>query len=79
MMVDWIQSPWTQPCGRRDLDEDPPRLDGLPFAFPVVVAFFARSRAAVFSFTIVAGEAREERIGGGESRRSGRRQRGRRE
>ena len=79
MMFERIQSPWTQPFGRRDLDEDPPRLDGLPFAFPVVVAFFARSKAAVFSFTIVVGEAREEWIGGGESRRSGRRQRGRRE
>ena len=31
MMVDWIQSPWTQPFGRRDLDEDPPRLVDLPF------------------------------------------------
>ena len=70
-MVERIQSPWTQPFGRRDLDEDPPRLDALPFAFPVAVAFFARSKAVVFSFTIVAGEAREEWIGGGESRHSG--------
>ena len=52
MMVDWIQSPWTQPFGRRDLDEDPPRLVDLPFAFSVADAFFARSKAAVFSFTI---------------------------
>ena len=41
-MVERIQSPWTQTFGRRDLDEDPPRLDGLPFACPVAVAFFAR-------------------------------------
>ena len=79
VMVERIQSPWTQPFGRRDLDEDPPRLDALPFAFPVAVAFFARSKAAIFSFTIVAGEAREGWISRGESRRSGRRQRGRRE
>ena len=78
VMVERIQSPWTQPFGRRDLDEDPPRLDALPFAFPVAVAFFARSKAAVFYFTIVAGEAREQWIGGGESRHSGRRQRGQR-
>ena len=64
-MVERIQSPWTQPFARRDLDEDPPRLDGLPFAFPVAVAFFACSKAAVFSFTIVVGEAREEWMGGG--------------
>ena len=75
-MVDRIQSPWTQPCGRRDLDEDPPRLVALPFAFPVAVAFFARSRAAVFSFTIVAVEAHEEWLGRGESRRCGRRWKG---
>ena len=66
-MVEWMQSPWTQPCGRRDLDEDPPRLVALPFAFTVAVAFFARSKAAIFSFTIVAGESREEWIGGGKS------------
>ena len=68
-MVEQIQSPWTQPLGRRDLDEDPPRLDGLPFAFPVAVAFFARSKAAIYSFTIVVGEAREEWIGGGKEGR----------
>ena len=67
MMVDWIQSPWTQPFGRRDLDEDPPRLVDLPFAFSVADAFFARSSAAVFSLAMVAGETREERLGGGES------------
>ena len=78
VMVERIQFPWTQPFGRRDLDEDPPRLDGLPFAFPVAVAFFARSKAAVFSFTIVAGKAREEWVGRGESRHSERRQRGQR-
>src|SRR3954462_12713821 len=53
-MVERIQSPWTQPCGSLDRDEDPPRLDALHFA--VAVAFFARSRTAVFSFPIVAGE-----------------------
>ena len=73
MMVDRIQSPWTQPFGRRDLDEDPPRLVALPFAFPVVDAFFARSSAAVFSFTMAAGETREERLCRGESGRVGRR------
>ena len=73
-MVDRIQSPWTQPSGRRDLDEDPPRLVVLPFAFPVADAFFARSSAAVFSFTMAAGEAREERLCGGENWRSGQRQ-----
>ena len=73
MMVDLIQSPWTQPFGRRDLDEDPPRLVALPFAFPVADAFFARSSAAVFSFTMAVGETREERLCGGESGRGGRR------
>ena len=70
MMVERIQSPWIQPCGRPDRDEDPPRLGALPFAF--AVAFFARSKAAVFSFTIVAGAARKEQQGGGGSKRSGR-------
>ena len=65
-MVDWIQSPWTQPFGRRDLDEDPPRLVDLPFAFSVADAFFARSSAAVFSLTMVAGEMREEKLCRGE-------------
>ena len=55
MMVDWIQSPWTQPFGRRDLDEDPLRLVDLPFAFSDADAFFARSSAAVFSLAMVAG------------------------
>ena len=73
-MVDRIQSPWTQSFGRRDLVEDPPRLVVLPFAFPVADAFFARSSAAVFSFTMATGEAYEERLRGGESGRSGRRQ-----
>ena len=58
VMVERIQSPWIQPCGRPDRDEDPPRLVALPFAF--AVAFFARSKAAVFSFTIIASEARKE-------------------
>ena len=57
-MVERIQSPWIQPCGRRDRDEDPPRLVALPFA--CAVAFFARSKAAVFYFTIVADEAGTE-------------------
>ena len=73
MMVDWIQSPWTQPFGRRDLDEDPPRLVDLPFAFSVADAFFARSSAAVFSLTMAAGETREGRLCGGESERVGQR------
>ena len=79
MMVDWIQSPWTQPFGRRDLDEDPPRLVDLPFAFSDADAFFARSSAAVFSLAMVASETREERLGGGESERVGRRRREQRE
>ena len=45
MIVEWIQSPWIQPDGRPDLDEDPPWLVRLPFAF--AVAFFAHSNAAV--------------------------------
>ena len=69
VMVERIQSPWTQPCGRRDLDEDPPRLGARPFAFPVAVAFFARSKAAVFSFTIVADETRVARWRWSESKR----------
>lgn len=73
MMVDRIQSPWTQPFGRRDLDEDPPRLVDLPFAFSVADAFFARSSAAVFSFTMAAGETREEKLCRGERERVGRR------
>ena len=73
MMVNWIQSPWTQPFGRRDLDEDPPRRVDLPFAFSVADAFFMCSSAAVFSFTMAAGETREEWLCGGENGRSGRR------
>ena len=79
MMVDWIQSPWTQPFGRRDLDEDPPRLVDLPFAFSVADAFFVRSSAAVFSLTMAAGGTREEKLCGGESEHVGRRQRKQRE
>ena len=79
MMVDWIQSPWTQPFGRRDLDEDPPRLVDLPFAFSVADAFFARSNAAVFSLTMVAGGTREGRLCGGGSERVRRRRREQRE
>ena len=60
-MVERIQSPWIQPCGRRDHDEDPHRLVALPFA--CAVAFFARSKVAVLSFTIVADEAGMSKIG----------------
>ena len=79
MMVDWIQSPWTQPFGRRDLDEDPPRLVDLPFAFSDADAFFARSGAAVFSLAMVAGEMREGKLCGGESERAGQGRREQRE
>ena len=67
MIVERIQSPWIQPFGRPAREEDPPRLVAFPFAF--AVAFFARSRAAVFSFPIVAGETRTERRRWGESER----------
>ena len=79
MMVDWIQSPWTQPFGRRDLDEDPLRLVDLPFAFSDADAFFARSSAAVFSLAMVAGEMREGKWCGGESEHAGRGRRKQRE
>ena len=79
MMVDWIQSPWTQPFGRRDLDEDPPRLVDLPFAFSDADAFFACSNAAVFSLAMVAGEMREGKWCGGESEHAGRGRRKQRE
>ena len=79
MMVDWIQSPWTQPLGRRDLDEDPLRLVDLPFAFSVADAFFVRSSAAVFSLTMASSGAREEKWCGGESERVGQRRREQRE
>ena len=67
MILEWIQSPWIQPLGRPDREEDPPRLVAFPFAF--AVAFFARSRAAVFCFPIIAGETRTERRHWGESER----------
>ena len=76
-MVDWIQSPWTQPFGRRDLDEDPLRVVDLPFAFSDADAFLARSSAAVFSLAMVVGEMREGKWCGGESGRA--EQRGRRQ
>ena len=79
MMVDWIQSPWTQPFGMRDLYEDPPRLVDLLFAFSVADAFFARSSAAVFSLTMASSGAREEKWCGGKSERVGRRRRRQRE
>ena len=56
-MVERIHSPWIQPCGRPARDEDPLRLVALPFA--LAVAFFARSKAAIFSFTIIVSEARK--------------------
>ena len=52
--------PWIHPCGKEDLEEEPPGPDF--FAFACAVAFFARSRAAVFSFTIVTGEMRTEQL-----------------
>ena len=79
MMVDWIQSPWTQPFGRRDLDEDPLRVVDLPFALSGADAFFARSCAAVFSLAMVAGEMREGKWCGGESEHAGREGRRQRE
>ena len=59
VILEWIQSPWIQPFGRPVREEDPPRL--VAFPFDLAVAFFARSRAAVFSFPIVAGKTRTER------------------
>ena len=69
VILEWIQSPWIQPFGRPVREEDPPRL--VAFPFDLAVAFFARSRAAVFSFPIVAGETRTVRWRWGESERSG--------
>ena len=57
-IVDRIQSHWIQPRGKLDLDEEPPRLVFFPFAF--AVAFFARSKATIFSFPIAAGGSRTE-------------------
>ena len=67
MILEWIQSPWIQPFGRPVREEDPPRL--VAFPFDLAVAFFARSRAAVFSFPIVAGETRPKRWCWGEGER----------
>ena len=67
MILKWIQSPWIQPFGRPVREEDPPRL--VAFLFSFAVAFFARSRAAVFSFPIVTGETRTERRRWDESER----------
>ena len=72
MMVDWIQSPWTQPFGRQDLDEDPPRLVDLPFTFSDADAFFACSSTAVFSLAMIAGEMRVGKLCGSKSERAGR-------
>ena len=68
-ILEWILSPWIQPLGRSDCEEDPPRL--VAFPFDLAVAFFACSRAAVFSFPIFAGEMRTERWHWVESERSG--------
>ena len=67
MIVERIQSPWIQPFGTPVREEDPPRLVAFPFAF--AVAFFACSRAAVFSFPVVTGETRTERWCWGENER----------
>src|SRR3954464_1492875 len=64
-IADGIQSPWIQSLGRAVLEEDPPRADFFPF--PCTAAFFARSRADVFSFPIITGEARTDLLRGGES------------
>src|SRR3954469_21905039 len=64
-ITDGIQSPWIQSLGRAVLEEDPPRADFFPF--PCTAAFFARSRADVLSFTIIAGKARTDLLHGGES------------
>ena len=69
MIFEWSQSPWIQPFDRPVREEDPPRL--VAFPFDLAVAFFARSRAAVFSFPIVTGKMRTERWRWGESERSG--------
>ena len=69
MIVERIQSPWIQPFGRPVREVDPPRL--VAFPFDLVVAFFARSRAVVFSFPIITGETRTKRWREGESERSG--------
>ena len=58
LIVERIQSPWIQPGGRPDLDEDPSQLVRFPFAF--AVAFFARSSATVFSFPMAANRVRAE-------------------
>src|SRR3954470_11416754 len=55
LSTDSIQSPWIQPRGREVLEEDPPRADFFPFPC-AAAAFFARSRAEVLSFTIIAGK-----------------------
>ena len=68
MTVEQIQSPWIQPGGRPDRDNEP-----LTTFFPFTAndAFFACSRAAVFSFTIAVelGRAERRRGGQGEERR----------
>ena len=73
LIAERIQSPWVQPAGRPDLDEDPPRLVRLPFAF------FARSIAAVLSSPMVADRARAEGRRRGESESGGEIERKRRE
>ena len=67
VIVERIQSPWIQPFGRPVREEDPPRL--VTFPFDLAIAFFARSRAAVFSFPIVASVTRTKRWRWGERER----------
>ena len=67
MIVERIQSPWIQPFGRPVREEDTPRL--VAFPFDLAVAYFACSKAAVFSFPIVTSETRTERWRWGESER----------
>ena len=67
MIVERIQSTWIQPFGRPVREEDPPRL--VAFPFDLAVAFFSRSRATIFSFTIVADETRVVRWRWSESER----------
>ena len=49
MTVERIQSPWIQPGGRPDRDNDP---QGVFLPFAPTDMFFACSKAAIFSFTM---------------------------
>ena len=63
---DQIQSPWIQPDGSPERDEDP-RFIFLFFTAPV--AFFARSSAAILSFPMAAEQRRREWMGWAKWRR----------